>query len=253
MSDALKQDNAKSLGPGSDFHDPEYVSNLFDRMASTYGILNYITSFGFSERWRKQCVEGAFSGMKDKDSASVYDLMSGMGEAWPSLFRFPVGSVLAIDLSDRMCEKASRNAAKYKSTIKVLQADALGSSVPLESADVLVCCFGLKTLSPKQRGQLATRVREYLKPGGQYSFVEISSARGWWLGPLYRFYLLKVIPVLGRLFGGDPVAYGMLGVYTERFGNCEDFAGQLKNAGLSTEYSSLFWGCASMVTGSKPG
>lgn len=35
-------------------YEPEFVKNLFDKMSSSYENMNYITSFGFSIRWRKQ-------------------------------------------------------------------------------------------------------------------------------------------------------------------------------------------------------
>lgn len=35
----------------------EYVKGLFNRMSSSYERVNYITSFGFSIRWRKQFLQ----------------------------------------------------------------------------------------------------------------------------------------------------------------------------------------------------
>ncbi|MBI39804.1 MAG: hypothetical protein CMF59_09405 [Leptospiraceae bacterium] len=221
-------------------------------MASTYGVLNYITSFGFSERWRKQCIRAIPMDHSSHRLSLVMDLMSGMGEAWPSLQSLSIDKLLAVDLSPGMCEKARRNQSKYSINIQVAQGDALGNELPRGQADLVICCFGLKTLSDGQRRTLTKKVFDYLKPGGQFSFVEISSASEWWLGSLYRFYLKKIIPVLGRLFGGDPTAYGMLGIYTVAFGNCKDFAGQLQEAGMDAEYKELFFGCASIVSGSKP-
>ncbi|HBS06391.1 MAG TPA: ubiquinone biosynthesis methyltransferase UbiE [Leptospiraceae bacterium] len=232
-------------------HDPDFVAGLFDRMASTYGVLNYITSFGFSERWRKQCVH-AVSAEPGPESLVVYDLMSGMGEAWPSLLGLPLHKLKAVDLSEGMCIKAREHARRYAASIEVLQSDALGDSIPSGQADLVISCFGLKTLSQGQRDVLARKVFDYLKPGGKFSFVEISSARGWWLGGLYRFYLKRIIPVLGRLFGGDTGAYGMLGVYTVSFGNCKDFAEALRKHGLEANFGELFFGCASLVSGRKP-
>ena len=37
-------------------YDPKFVEALFDKMSNSYSKMNYITSFGFSERWRRQCV-----------------------------------------------------------------------------------------------------------------------------------------------------------------------------------------------------
>lgn len=39
-----------------DIYKKEFVEHLFNRMSMTYGVTNYISSFGFTERWRKQCI-----------------------------------------------------------------------------------------------------------------------------------------------------------------------------------------------------
>ncbi|MCB1137333.1 MAG: class I SAM-dependent methyltransferase [Leptospiraceae bacterium] len=254
-----------SQDPGhSNLHDPQYVAGLFDRMASTYGILNYITSFGFSERWRKQCVDSlleAGAGISGPDQngsapwseeAVAYDLMSGMGETWPSLCRFPLKRIVAVDLSAGMCARARKAAAKYSSDIRILCQDVFSGVLPENSADIVICSFGLKTLDPSQRRELAGLIYRVLKPGGRFAFVEISDPRSWWLRNLYIFYLKRVIPALGKLFGGDATAYGMLGVYTESFGDCRTFGSYLEAAGLSVSYLRFFSGCATGVSGSKP-
>lgn len=38
-------------------YDPDYVKNLFNQMSNSYERMNYITSFGFSIRWRKQFLQ----------------------------------------------------------------------------------------------------------------------------------------------------------------------------------------------------
>ena len=100
----------------------------------------------------------------------VMDLMSGMGEAWPSLQSLSIDKLLAVDLSPGMCEKARRNQSKYSINIQVAQRDALGNELPRGQADLVICCFGLKTLSDGQRRTLTKKVFDYLKPGGQFFF-----------------------------------------------------------------------------------
>jgi hypothetical protein len=55
-------------------YDPESIRILFDDMASTYGRINLISSFGFTARWRHQAVAGMSLATVD----CVIDLMSGM-------------------------------------------------------------------------------------------------------------------------------------------------------------------------------
>ena len=66
------------------------------------------------------------------------------------------------------------------------------------------------------------------------------------------FYLKRVIPLIGRLFLGNPDCYRMLGVYTEAFGDATFFAECLRTAGLESSLVSHLFGCATGVRGTKP-
>ena len=69
----------------------------------------------------------------------------------------------------------------------------------------------------------------------------------------YLWYLRFVIPCIGALLLGSPACYRWLGVYTTAFGNARGASDLLAAAGLEVEYRELFFGCASVVFGRKPG
>ena len=73
----------RTLNNKNELYNPKFVEALFDKMSSSYERMNYITSFGFSERWRKQCVNS----IEIKRNSTVVDLMTGMGECWKPTFR----------------------------------------------------------------------------------------------------------------------------------------------------------------------
>ena len=202
---------------GDALYEPRFVRSLFDEMAETYGVVNLITSFGFAAL-RKQCVRalGAAPG------GAVLDLMTGMGELCLDLARVvgPRGSIRAVDVSPEMCRRASRTAARAACRTEVIEADVLDCSIEPASADAAVSSFGLKTFSTEQTRHLAALVARFLKPGGRFAFVEISVPPNPWLRRPYLFYLNRVIPLVGRMLLGNPDNYRMLGVYTERFGDC---------------------------------
>jgi ubiquinone/menaquinone biosynthesis C-methylase UbiE len=228
-------------------YDPEAVRKLFDDMASTYGHVNLISSFGFSARWRHQVVADLPLGSAD----CVVDLMSGMGELWRSLARgLPASArVVGVDLSPEMTRKARRD---WHFPVEIAVTDVLNWDVRTSSADIVVSSFGLKTFDRDQQQRLAQIVAQLLKPGGVYSFIEISVPSFLPLRALYMFYLKWVIPVVGRIFLGNPDCYRMLGVYTEAFGNTSHFTKCLKAAGLESSAVSYFFGCATGVRGIKP-
>lgn len=223
---------------------------MFDRMSKTYGVANYITSFGFTERWRRQCLEDL---PPVPANAQGYDLMSGMGEAWEHILKqVPQGKITAIDLSSSMHKKAEEKSKALGAAITAQQADILNNDLPDSSAQFVVSTFGLKTFKEGQLRQLAQEVARILQKGGVFSFIEISSPKGWLLKPFYLFYLKIVIPLIGRLFLGNARDYRMLGQYCQAFGDCQAFQKNLESEGLEVHFKKYFFGCATGVYGRKP-
>jgi ubiquinone/menaquinone biosynthesis C-methylase UbiE len=213
-------------------------------MASTYGYVNLLSSFGFTTRWRHQVV----SGLELSSASCVVDLMSGMGELWRSLAKeLPVSArVIGVDLSSKMVHRARR---RQRFSVEVLVADVLAWEPQPGIADIIVSSFGLKTFDREQQRQLARKVAQLLKPGGSYSFIEISVPPFRPLRTAFMFYLKRMIPFIGRALLGDPACYRMLGTYTEAFGNTAHFVRCLREAGLDVAPVSYFFGCATGARG----
>jgi ubiquinone/menaquinone biosynthesis C-methylase UbiE len=228
-------------------YDPESIRKLFDDMASTYGHVNLISSFGFTARWRRQAVAALPLASAD----CVVDLMSGMGELWCSLAAelHPSARVVGVDISPEMAGRAQRD---WQFQVEVCVADVLTWNPPSGQADVVVSSFGLKTFDRDQQQRLAHRIAHLLKPGGSYSLIEISVPPFAPLRAAYMFYLNWLIPLVGRALLGNPQCYRMLGRYTQAFGNVTHFEGCLRAAGLEVEPVSYFYGCATGVRGIKP-
>lgn len=235
----------------TDVHDPEFVEKLFDEMAGTYEAVNYLSSFGFSKRWREQFVQLA----KLQPGMTVCDLMCGMGECWPAIQSVlgSEGTLIGLDLSQAMLQGAEKRKPQFKPLdIRLYKQDALHNSLPDACADCVISGFGLKTFSDEQKFLLAGEINRLLKPGGTFTLIEVSVPTGWWLEGLYMLYLKNLIPVIGQLLLGNPKNYRMLGVYTEKMKNCQKMGEYLKQYGLHTNYHTYFWGCASGVSGYKP-
>ncbi len=232
-------------------YDPTFITSLFDSMSKTYAVANYVTSFGFSERWRKQCVRDLPNLPK---GAIGYDLMSGMGESWKYILpRMDEGSKLtAVDISTEMNKRAQTYINRTSlEQVSLSPMNVLENNIPTESADFVVSCFGIKTFNHKQSDILAAEVYRILKKGGVFAFVEISEPNGWVLKRLYMFYLKIIIPFIGKVFLGNATDYRMLGRYCEGFRDCKAFSNLLQQNGLQTNYKSYFYGCATAVFGKK--
>ena len=177
--------------------------------------------------------------------------MCGMGELWRSIRRsMPKTSrVVAIDISAEMIRRAKSD---WPFALKVEIADVLEWRYEPGSVDLVVSSFGLKTFDREQQAKLADCVAGLFRPGGSFSFVEISVPKSWILRLPYMFYLKRIIPILGRILLGNPDNYRMLGIYTQAFQDCEHFANCLSQAGLDVSPVNFFFGCATGVQGMKP-
>ncbi|MBN7815307.1 class I SAM-dependent methyltransferase [Algoriphagus pacificus] len=235
----------------NDLYDPEFVSGMFDRMSKTYGFANLITSFGFTSRWRKQCIQQL---PKIKESAYGYDLMSGMGEAWTDIQTRlkPEGLIIAVDISDEMNKKAGEHLKRLKvKKIRIEQKNVLKNDIPSDSADFIISTFGLKTFDKDQQKKLAIEISRILKPGGSFSLIEISEPKILVLKWFYMFYLKYIIPLIGKIFLGNTDDYRMLGMYCQNFKISQFFHSCLLEQNLNSTFKNYFFGCASGVFGKK--
>lgn len=232
-------------------YDTQYIEQLFDEMSKTYETTNYLSSFGFSERWRKQFIKT----IQIKPGMTVCDLMCGMGECWGAFASSlgPAGHLIAVDMSQGMLNGAERRKVQFPElNIQLLKQNVLENTLPDACADTLICSFGLKTLTDAQKEILASEIKRLLKPQGTFALVEISVPSGWIFKSLYMFYLKRLIPFIGRLLLGNSDNYRMLGIYTEQFGDCRRTMTVLVNQGLQVEYHQYFYGCATGISGVKP-
>ena len=238
--------------PPADIYDPAFVKGVFDRCSGKYIRFSWFCSFGFTERWRRQCV--AAMPVPPGDAPKGYDLMAGTGEVWPHLLkRWPgIGEIVAVDISTGMHELAMDRLHRHRAQkIAFIEDDVLASDLPDASADFVVSTFGLKTFNASQHERLAALIARVLKPGGSFSLIEASDPKGWWLRPLYRLHLKVVLPLVERLFLRGAQDFAMIGTYSTNFGDASTFATMLRTHGLEVEYRRFFFGCATGVAGRK--
>ncbi|MCD8413613.1 class I SAM-dependent methyltransferase [Tenacibaculum finnmarkense] len=234
----------------TEHYEPKFVEKLFDKMSSSYSRMNYITSFGFSERWRKQCVNE----IEISNGKVIVDLLTGMGECWKFIDKKAnkEAKIIGIDFSTEMIKKAENNKGKFKNRkIELLKENVFKNSIKENSVDTVISGFGLKTFDNEQLTQLAKEINRMLKPNGNFSLIDVSVPKNRILKIFYVFYLKYIIPILGKLFLGNVETYKMLGVYTNEFDNSRNVENIFKNQNFEVEYVEYFYGCASGIKGMK--
>jgi ubiquinone/menaquinone biosynthesis methyltransferase len=238
------------LNTAEEDYNPQHVHDLFNRMSGSYERVNYITSFGFSLRWRRQFLQEL---PPSSAPLEVIDLMTGMGETWSTVKKhYPHATLSALDFSEGMLSHAHRrNKNSFRNSVTVVQQNLLENNLAGNHYDVVLSAFGLKTFNAEQLHILAQETKRILKPGGRFSMIEVSSPRNVVLRGLYKLHLKYLVPFCGRLFPGNPSEYRMLWKYTERFRNADEAAAIFSAAGLQVQKSRYFYGCATGITGRK--
>jgi len=127
----------------------EYVEELFDDMSKTYSRMNYISSFGFSERWRKQFLQK----IEIPKGAVVADMLTGMGECWHHILKLvgQEGKIIGVDFSAEMLKHAELKQKEWSDfDIEILNENVFENSIKNSSVDAVVSGFGMKTFTEDQ-------------------------------------------------------------------------------------------------------
>lgn len=237
----------------NDIYDPDFVAGVFDRCSDSYRNWSAVASFGLVRAWRRACVKGLT--LSEDTQASGVDLMAGTGEAWPHLLaEFPrIANVTAVDISPGMHKHAMSRLHKSRDDrITHLRANMLTTDLPTASADFAISTFGLKTFNAQQHQIFANQLFRILKPGAPFSLIEATDPVDWFLRPVYRFYLDRVLPQVERFFLNGAQDFTMIGEYTRNFGKGETVLAALKSAGLNVEMTYYVSGSAVRFSGTKP-
>jgi demethylmenaquinone methyltransferase/2-methoxy-6-polyprenyl-1,4-benzoquinol methylase len=235
---------------GTHQHPPENeVRALFDEMSQTYGIVHVISSLGFAYFWRRRCAAAI-----RRNSKSVLDVMSGAGEMVPILIQQinPQATIRLVDFSSGMCAKAEENSRRWqRSGLKITNENALQLTSKDEEFDSVTCAFGLKTLSDVEMWRFASELWRVTKPDGVVSLLEFSIPSSRLLHPFFKLYVKWYVPILGKLFLGNPDNYRKLWHYTCLFRSCREVIQHFERAGFETNFQSHFFGCATQIVAYK--
>jgi len=184
------------------------VTEVFDRVARRYDLMNDLMTWGLHRRWKTQAVRGARVAEGDR----VLDLAGGTGDLAIRLAAKvgTTGQVTLADINASMLREAERRLAArgLGDVVSLVEADAESLPFEDESFDAVVIGFGLRNVT---RQEVALReMRRVLRPGGRLVVLEFSRPVLLPVRPFYDAYSFLVIPALGRLVLRDRSSYRYL-------------------------------------------
>lgn len=205
------------------------VFTMFDSLGAVYDILNHILSFNCDRFWRQHMASLCIRSGEER----VLDVCCGTGDSTAAFAGRMKGRgrVWGLDFSQSMLERMQKkmSAAPFGSRIKICRGDALNLPFAGDIFDIVTSTFGVRNLVDLPRG-LAEMVR-VLKPGGTVGILEF--VRPDRLPAIARFYLKRIVPVVGRIVSRSPHnPYRYLADSIKEFASMGEFEEHLCTAGL---------------------
>jgi demethylmenaquinone methyltransferase/2-methoxy-6-polyprenyl-1,4-benzoquinol methylase len=193
---------------------------MFDRIAPVYDVMNHVMTAGLDRRWRRLTVRAVV-----QPGDRVLDACCGTGDLAIAATRAGAGSVVGLDFSEGMLDRAR----KKSQSVEWVHGDLL--SLPFEDAafDSATVGFGVRNVADLD-GALR-ELRRVLRPDGRLAILEITQARGI-LRPFFSVWFDRVVPMLGKLLPGGK-AYTYLPASVRRFPGAEGLAAVLEQRGFT--------------------
>lgn len=190
----------------SDLSKKEQVTKMFDTISKEYDSLNRIISFGIDVKWRKKVVDI----VAKHNPETILDIATGTGDLAINLTKTNASKIIGLDISEGMLNVARKKIAKKKleTTIEMVIGDSENLTFADNSFDAITVAFGIRNFENLEKG--LSEILRVLKPNGVFVILETSIPTKTPFKQGYKFYTKAILPIIGKLFSKDKVAYAYL-------------------------------------------
>lgn len=206
--------------------DPEIIRSMFSKVATNYDKANSVLSVGIHHLWRSKLVKLS----QAKAGQSVLDCATGTGDL-AIAFKKAVGltgKVIGTDFCIEMLEPAPQKALRENLEIKFEQADVTKLQYSDKQFDIVSISFGIRNVSDPVKA--LKEMARVCKPGGKVMVLEFGQMSLPVVGPAYKFYSEKVLPIIGGWVTGQKEAYNYLQKSSAAFPCREQFLDLMKQS-----------------------
>jgi demethylmenaquinone methyltransferase/2-methoxy-6-polyprenyl-1,4-benzoquinol methylase len=220
---------------------------MFSGIAKRYDLLNHLLSGNVDKRWRR-LVATRVREKLSSSGACVLDVACGTGDLALELFESTGARVVGTDFCRPMLQIAANKLARE---IPLIEGDALNLPFRDASFEAVTIAFGLRNLASVEGG--LAELRRVLKPGGWVAVLEFSRPANAMLRPLFSLYFRRVLPLMGGLISGSPMAYSYLPASVQKFPDQKQLSLLMQRAGFErVQFENLTGGIAALHMGRRP-
>lgn len=224
------------------------VEQMFDTISEKYDHLNRVISFGIDVKWRKKVV-ALVDSQKPK---TVLDIATGTGDLVISLAKTKAEKLIGLDISEGMLSVGRKKIAEksLENRIEMIQADSEALPFEENSFDAITVAFGVRNFEHLEKG--LTEIHRVLKPGGVFVVLETSVPTKTPFKQGYALYCNHILPLIGKLFSKDQVAYSYLSESAASFPYGKKFNNILSKIGfMNVKDSPQTLGVATIYSATK--
>jgi demethylmenaquinone methyltransferase / 2-methoxy-6-polyprenyl-1,4-benzoquinol methylase len=184
----------------------EQVAQMFDTISGNYDKLNRVISFGIDLKWRKKVLKM----VADKNPNSILDIATGTGDLAILMTKTKAEKIIGLDISDGMLEVGRQKikAQNLSNRIEMVLGDSEKMPYNDNTFDAITVAFGVRNFENLEVGLL--EILRVLKPNGIFVILETSVPVKFPFKQGYNFYSKNILPLIGKMFSKDNVAYGYL-------------------------------------------
>jgi demethylmenaquinone methyltransferase / 2-methoxy-6-polyprenyl-1,4-benzoquinol methylase len=208
--------------------DPEKVKEMFDSIAPEYDRLNHILTMGIDRLWRKKLVRM----IKPLHNKNILDIATGTGDLAFAMLKEKPAHIQGLDFSGKMVELCNKKIVRKKAEeiFTCIEADVMHMPFNDNTFDVASISFGIRNFG--NTSQALTEINRVIKTGGKFVVIDFFRSRLVEKNRLYRFYMKRVLPTIGKIISKHPWAYKYLFSSVEHFLSETEYAQMLQNHGF---------------------
>ena len=226
----------------------EQVTQMFDTISENYDGLNRVISFGIDVKWRKKVLQL----VAQKNPKTILDIATGTGDLAILLSKTNAQKIIGLDLSAGMLEIGKKKVEEKNLQNKIEMVLGDSENIPFADNyfDAITVSFGIRNFETLEKG--LSEILRVLKPNGIFIILETSVPTRFPYKQGYGFYTKYILPLIGKLFSKDNVAYGYLSESANNFPFGEKLNNILQKIGfIEVKHSPQTFGVATIYSASK--